>query len=233
MTERSPDVPRLTPDTSGRLPDAVSRPVYDRGRLRPGVAHLGAGAFHRCHQAEYTDDALEAEFGPWGIVGINLRPPDLQSTLGTQGGLYCRELRDGPAVDRRLIGSLVRIETVLGPDYDPHRLTLKSALAACADPAVGVVTLTVTEKGYCHVPATGELDASHPDVLHDLARPEAPVSAPGFLLRVLAMRFARDLPPPAIISCDNVPDNGSTIALIGGAVLGLGLLRRKFAAARC
>lgn len=127
-TSRLAEMPRLSPAVSDRLPDAVRRPRYDRGRLRPGILHIGVGAFHRCHQAEYTDDALEARFGPWGIVGINLRPPDLQATLGAQHGLYCRELRDGPRKDRRLIGALLRTETVLGPDYDPHRLTLRSAL---------------------------------------------------------------------------------------------------------
>jgi len=212
------DLPRLGPEAATRLPDAVRRPGYDRARLGPGIAHIGAGAFHRCHQAEYTDDALEAEFGPWGIVGINLRPPDLQATLGAQSGLYCRVLRDGPARDRRLIGSLVGTRTVLGADYDPHRLTLASALGACADPAIRAITLTVTEKGYCHVPATGGLDAAHPDVVHDLAHPETPVSAPGFVLRLLALRFARGLPPPAIIPCDNVPDNGGTLRR---SVLGL------------
>jgi fructuronate reductase len=211
-------IPRLGPETAARLPDAVRRPGYDRTRLQPGIVHIGAGAFHRCHQAEYTDDALEASFGPWGIVGVNLRPPDLQASLGDQNGLYCRELREGPVRDRRLVGSLVRTQTVLGSDYDPYRLTLAKALAAAADPAIRVISLTVTEKGYCHTPATGELDLSHPDVVHDIAHPDTPVSAPGFVLAVLALRFARNLPQPAIISCDNVPDNGSTL---GRSVLGL------------
>lgn len=213
-----PDLPRLDTGSVGRLPGSVRRPAYDRAELRTGIVHIGAGAFHRCHQAEYTDDALEAEFGPWGITGINLRAPDLQATLGAQGGLYCRELRDAATSERRLIGALLRTMTVLGPDYDVHRLTLRRALAEAADPAIGVITLTVTEKGYCHIPATGELNLDHPDIVHDLAHPEVPASAPGFVLRVLAMRFAHALAAPAIISCDNVPDNGATLRR---SVLGL------------
>lgn len=202
---------RLGQDTAPQLPHGIRRPGYQRDQLRPGIMHIGAGAFHRCHQAEFTDDALEAEFGSWGIVGVNLRPPDLQATLGAQSGLYCRERRDGLSTERRLIGSMIRTETVLGADYDPHRLTLQSALAAGADPAIRVISLTITEKGYCHVPATGELDGSHPDVVHDLAHPETPVSAPGFVLNILARRLRDGITPPVIISCDNVPENGSTL----------------------
>ena len=218
MTIIAAGAPRLSPETARLLPENIRRPGYDRTRLTPGILHIGAGAFHRCHQAEFTDDGLEAEFGPWGIVDVNLRPPDLRTMLGAQDGLYCRELREGPAKERRLIGSVIRAHSVLAADYDPYRLTLQDALHAALDPAIGVISLTVTEKGYCHIPATGELNTDHPDVIHDMAHPESPVSAPGFVLRVLALRFVRGLNPPAIISCDNVPDNGSTLRR---SVLGL------------
>ncbi|WP_442582454.1 mannitol dehydrogenase family protein [Mesorhizobium sp. ASY16-5R] len=201
-----------------RLPVSVRRPGYDRGRLSPGILHLGVGAFHRCHQAEYTDDALEADFGPWGIIGVNLRAPDLEPTLGAQRGLYCRELRHHGDVGRRLIGALVETISVAEESRDPQRASLRRALDAAASPSIGVVTMTVTEKGYCHIPATGELDLDHPDIRHDIAYPETPVSVPGFVLRALAMRLAAGRPLPALISCDNVPDNGSTLRR---SVLGL------------
>ena len=209
---------RLDSSTIDHLPANIRRFGYDRGRLTPGILHLGVGAFHRCHQAEYTDDALQADFGPWGIVGVNLRAPDLEPTLGAQQGLYCRELRNHDDVNRRLIGALVETISVAVAESDPQRVSLRRALDAAANPSIGVVTMTVTEKGYCHIPATGELDLDHPDILHDIANPEAPVSVPGFVLRVLAMRFASGAPLPALISCDNVPDNGSTLRR---SVLGL------------
>jgi fructuronate reductase len=201
-----------------RLPASVRRPGYDRGRLSPGILHVGVGAFHRCHQAEYTDDALEADFGPWGIVGVNLRAPDLEPTLGAQRGLYCRELRHHSDVSRRLIGALVDTMSVAEAGRDPQRASLRRALDTAASPSIGVVTMTVTEKGYCHIPATGELDLDHPDISHDIAHPQTPVSVPGFVLRMLAMRLAAGAPLPALISCDNVPDNGSTLRR---SVLGL------------
>ncbi|MDQ6433798.1 mannitol dehydrogenase family protein [Mesorhizobium sp. LHD-90] len=202
---------RLGPSAVDRLPANVRCPGYDRSRLTPGILHLGVGAFHRCHQAEYTDDALEAAFGPWGIVGVNLRAPDLSPTLGTQQNLYCRELRRHGDVERRLIGALVETISVTGEDGDLQGGALAGALAVASNPSIGAITLTVTEKGYCHIPATGELDLGHPDISHDIAHPETPVSVPGFVLRALAMRLAAGRPLPALISCDNVPDNGSTL----------------------
>lgn len=74
----------LTPSmlAPSRLPRAVARPAYDRAALAAGMAHIGVGAFHRCHQAEYTDDLLARRFDRWGLVGINIRPPRLAGTLG-------------------------------------------------------------------------------------------------------------------------------------------------------
>src|SRR5712671_21748 len=97
---------RLAAATLAHLPPAIRRPRYDRAALAVGMAHLGVGAFHRCHQAEFTDDALEAEPGPWGVIGINLRPPLLGPMLGAQDGLYSRALRRDGEVDLRIIGCL-------------------------------------------------------------------------------------------------------------------------------
>src|SRR6478609_2754069 len=97
---------RLSQSNLSRLPASIRRPAYDRAALGIGMAHLGVGAFHRCHQAEFTDDALEADFGRWGIVGINLRPPRLAAMLGEQDGLYTRTLRRDGEAELRVIGCL-------------------------------------------------------------------------------------------------------------------------------
>ena len=73
------------------------------------MAHIGVGAFHRCHQAEYTDDLLERRFDRWGVVGINIRDPGLAATLGRQDGLYTRLLRAGRPLEARVIGSILRV----------------------------------------------------------------------------------------------------------------------------
>ncbi|MFO1209487.1 MAG: mannitol dehydrogenase family protein [Amaricoccus sp.] len=200
----------LGPALLDRLPPDVARPDYDRAALRPGMAHVGVGAFHRCHQAEFTDDLLAAEFGRWGVVGINVRPPRLGGTLGAQGGLYTRLRRSGQTAEARVVGSIVR---VVDSQDDPG-----PALAVLASPDIDVVTMTVTEKSYCHRPADGLLDWERPEIVADLARPERPASLPGLLVRALELRMQAGAGPVTLMSCDNVPANG---AILGDVVRAL------------
>ena len=206
---------RLAATTLSDLKSGVRLPTYDWRRIGIGMAHIGIGAFHRCHQAEFTDDMLETQGGDWGVVGINLRPPLLGPSLGAQDGLYTRRLRDDSGVDdRRVIGSLR--ELVDAQDG------AASAVAALADPRIKAVTLTITEKGYCHIPATGALDAAHPDIVHDLDHPEAPRSAPGVIVAALDRRRSTGAPGLTLLSCDNIPANG---AILHGVVCDLARAR--------
>lgn len=193
---------RLNAESAALLPDHVRRPRYDIASLKIGMAHIGVGAFHRCHQAEYTDDMLEASFGPWGVLGVNLRPPRLDRCLWPQDHLYTRTLQVAESAETRLIGCLRRV-------LDVETATeAELAVSALAAPQIGVVTMTLTERGYCHVPATGGLDPANADVLHDLAAPSEPRSALGLLAAVLDRRWRNGAPPLTIISCDNLPANG-------------------------
>ncbi|ESZ37285.1 MULTISPECIES: mannitol dehydrogenase family protein [unclassified Mesorhizobium] len=190
----------LGPALLDRLPASVQTPSYDRMLLAPGMAHLGVGAFHRCHQAEYTDDLISLRFDRWGIVGINIRPPSLADTLGRQGGLYTRLIRENSHIEARVIGSIVRV-------VDSQE-SAAPALGVLISPDIELVTMTVTEKGYCHIPSSGELDLGHPDIVHDLANPETPRSVPGLLVRALEQRRATHGRPLTLLSCDNIPANG-------------------------
>jgi len=193
-------LPRLSPATVENLGADIARPRYPRAALTVGHAHLGVGAFHRCHQALYSEDLLETAFGPWGLVGINLRPPDLGETLGPQGGLYCHITRQGAQATPRVVGAMV--EVVQATDDSAP------AVARLAAPDIKVVTLTVTEKGYCHVPATGALDPENADLRHDLSVPDRPRSVPGVLVAALERRRRSGAGPLTLMSCDNVPANG-------------------------
>ncbi|MFN3673207.1 MAG: mannitol dehydrogenase family protein [Bosea sp. (in: a-proteobacteria)] len=198
---------RLSNQALGSLPESVRRPAYDRTTLVPGIVHLGLGAFARAHLCEYTDDALERSFGPWGVVGASLQRPDQRDRLAPQDGLYAflKRAPEGPQL--RLIGC-VR-EVLVGPE-NPAAL-----VARLAAPTTRIVSLTVTEKGYCHDPATGRLKADHPDILHDLANPDAPRSAVGLIVAGLKARRAAGLGPFTALSCDNLPANGQ---VLGGLV---------------
>ena len=195
---------RLSPATLGKIRPGVALPGYDRTQLRPGIVHLGLGAFARAHLAEYTDDLLARQPGDWGIIGVSLKRPDQRDRLAPQGGLYTAVQRDGAQVSARIIGCL---RAVLVAPEDPG-----AVVAAMADPACHIVSLTVTEKGYCHDPATGRLDPGHPDILHDLAHPDAPRSAIGLITAALARRRQAGRPPFTVLCCDNLPHNGALLA---------------------
>ncbi len=205
---------RLSAATLPRLPDAVARPRYDRGVVTPGIVHLGLGAFHRAHQAVMTDAVLEAGARDWGIVAASLRSPTTRDALAPQDGLYAVATREDDRQDLRVIGSLCGLH--VAPE-DPAAL-----LRAMTDPRIRIVSLTVTEKGYCHDPASGTLDEAHPDIRHDLAAPGAPRSAPGFLVEALRLRRAAGIAPFTVLCCDNLPANGATV---GRVTARLGALR--------
>ncbi len=166
-----------------------------------GIVHLGLGAFFRAHVAQYVSEAMAARGGEWRVIGISLRRPDIRDALAPQGFRY-------HAVERGPDGDTPRgidvISDVLVAPEDPE-----AVIRALADPAIRLVTLTITEKGYCRDPATGALDRANPDILHDIAVPSRPRSAPGFLVAALARRRALGLRPFTVLSCDNLPDNGA------------------------
>jgi fructuronate reductase len=195
-------VNRLRPETLARFPTQVVRPRYDRETLQPGLGHIGVGAFHRCHQCDFTEDAIEAGARSWGVIGVNIKPPNLLEALAPQDGLYTRTLRKGTQEQTRLIGCIKRVIYAPTPDG------LENAIAALAAPEIAAITMTITEKGYGHVPATGELDTSNPEVTHDLSEPDRPRTAIGFLVRVLARRRKIGGGPVTLVSCDNLPANG-------------------------
>ncbi len=193
---------RLADATLAHLPPGVRRPGYDRSAVQAGIVHLGIGAFHRAHQAVLADSALRNGDHRWGITGASLRSAATRDALAPQDGLYALNLR-GAADEYAVIGSVGRI--LVAPER-PAAL-----IAALTHPAVRIVSLTVTEKAYCLDPATGALDRVHPDILHDLAHPGAPRSAPGFLVAALAQRRHAGLPPPTLLCCDNLAHNGATL----------------------
>ena len=204
---------RLSSKTLAGLRAGTRRFAYDRRGLETGIVHLGLGAFARGHLAEFTEDVLERQFGPWGIVGVSLRSPDQRQRLAPQNGLYtalCREPADTTA---RVIGCVT--DCLVLPD------AVEATLALMAQPATKIVSLTITEKGYCHNPATGMLNAAHPDIRHDIEHPDRPRSAVGLIGAALARRHAAGIAPFTVLCCDNLPDNGALVQRLVLEVAGL------------
>ncbi len=198
MTEQS-TIRKLSNATAARLLP------YDRARVTAGIVHLGIGAFCRAHVLEYLDNVL-AHDSSWGVIGASLKRPDTRIALAPQDFLYTLVVRTAGKTAPRVIGSLL---DVLDATTQRDRL-----IETMTDPKIRIVSLTITEKGYCHDPATGELDARHPDICHDLAHPESPITAPGLVVRALELRRNAGVPPFTVLCCDNLPSNGETAARV-------------------
>jgi fructuronate reductase len=167
-----------------------------------GIVHLGPGAFHRAHQAAYTDAALAAAGGDWRIRGVSLRGAGVADALRPQDGLYTLLLR-GTSTQARVIGSLAE---VVAEARAPG-----SGLAALTAPETRIVSLTVTEKAYGVDRARRRVDLEHPAVVRDLAAPRRPTGVLGLLVEACRLRRDAGRTPFTALCCDNLPDNGGLL----------------------
>ncbi|MCK5885644.1 MAG: mannitol dehydrogenase family protein, partial [Alcanivorax sp.] len=194
---------RLNAQTLGELSTEVKQPAYDRGKLRPGIVHLGLGAFHRAHQALYTELAMAHAGGNWGIIGVSLRSENVSRQLLPQDGLYSVMSEDAAGSNLRVVGA---ITDVLVAPREPRRVT-----AAIADPQIQIVTLTITEKGYCLAADGKSLNVEDRAIAADLADPEHPCTAVGLLALGLRERLHGGGAPLTILSCDNLSENSTLL----------------------
>ena len=208
---------KLNHDNLDKLPADIQRPLYSQADTRQGIVHIGVGGFHRAHQAFYTDALMNTGEGlDWAICGAGLRSDDrtMRDALAGQDSLYTLvELGDGAHHEVRIIAAIS--DMLLGED-DPQALIDK-----LADPAIRIVSLTITEGGYCMDDSTGMFMAHLPAIEHDLAHPKAPRTVFGFLCAALAQRRDDGTPAFTVMSCDNLPHNGAVArkALLAFAAL--------------
>lgn len=179
----------------------ISLPSYNREEVSNGILHLGIGNFHRAHQAVYTDDILSLD-PRWGIAGASLFSTTTRNRLKPQDWYYTICERSADTSVHRVIGAVKDILCL-----SDQRGELASAIAA---PETKIISLTVTEKGYCHT-IEGSLDSNHPDIQHDLAHPEASRSMPGVLIAGLKARMSAGSGPVSLVSCDNLSGNGKVL----------------------
>ena len=171
-----------------------------------GIVHLGPGAFFRAFIAPYTDEAIGTGSvcgEDWGIIAVSLKSPTAREALVPQDCLYTA-LERGPDGDTSR--QVEAITDVLVAPEDPL-----AVLDTMARPEIRVVSLTITEKGYCHNPRNGSLWTDHPDVAHDIATSDAPRTALGFLVLALSRRREAGIPPFTVLCCDNLPANGAML----------------------
>jgi len=202
LKERS--IQSLGQGTIGDLPADIKVPVYDRAALRPGIVHIGLGNFHRAHQAWYTHRLMQdGRAQDWAIIGAGVRPGDakMRDRLLAQDCLTTLIELSPDGVSAEVTGSMI--------DFIPVEDDNASLIAQMSDPAIRIVSLTVTEGGYYRNAATGHFDPEHPDMVADAATPSTPKTAFGAIIAALSHRRATGQPAFTVLSCDNLQGNGN------------------------
>ena len=207
---------RLCQANLARLPKNILRPEYERSGLKPGIVHIGVGNFHRAHQSWYLHRLLQQGAArDWAIIGAGVRAYDaeMRSKLLAQDCLTTLiELNEGQQ-SVEVVGSMI--------DYLPPEDGNAALIAQLADPAIRIVSLTVTEGGYFVHPVTKGLNTDHPDIKHDAANPDHPRTAFGAIVAGLRRRRDAYIGPLTGLSCDNLIGNGR---ILRQAVIGLARL---------
>lgn len=176
----------------------IAVPTYERSALRRGVVHIGAGNFHRAHQAVYFDDLARSGISNrWGVTGVSLHSPGAKDLLSAQDGLYTVVQRGNDGQTARVVGSIGSVH------FAPNDGA--AVRAALADPQTRIVSLTITDNGYFLDPVTDQFDANHPDVRADLVASDGYATAWGYLAEALDRRRRAGFAPFTVLCCDNIP----------------------------
>ncbi|MBW8783347.1 MAG: mannitol dehydrogenase family protein [Novosphingobium sp.] len=175
------------------IPPGIPRFAYDRAAQAIGIVHFGIGAFHRAHQAWYTDRAMDAGDRDWMIAGVSLRSAEVAGQMNPQDGLYSVTERSAAGDAMRIVGA-VR-EVLVAPR---SRASIAISLIT---PTTHIVSLTITEKGYCRAP-DGSLDFDR----------VGEGSIYPILTDAMQQRRAAGISGLTLLSCDNLADNGHQLA---------------------
>ncbi len=191
------------------LPEDILHPIYDRSAITPGIVHIGMGNFHRAHQAWYLHRLMGLGLAlDWGIIGAGVMPEDRaqRDRLAAQDYLTTLIELDPSGTRAEVIGSIV--------DFVPVAVGNGPLIQQLADPAIRIVSLTVTEGGYFLDPATKRFDPTHADIEYDAAHIDTPRTAFGAIVAALKIRRARGVGAFTCQSCDNLPGNGTILRAV-------------------
>jgi len=185
--------------------EGVAFSGYSAENHGAGIVHIGVGAFHRAHQAVYTDDVLALHGGDWRIIGINLQSTTSADTLNAQDGRYTLLTRstDDSSTKLRIIYRIEKVEAAVRE--------IAASLDALAAKTTKIVTITVTEKAYAIDRVTQEVDTTNDVIAHDLQHPDSPKGVIGIIVKGLSLRKSKGLKPYTVLCCDNLPQNGTLL----------------------
>ena len=197
---------KLSNATLGDLPKEIMRPTYDRTALSAGIVHIGLGNFHRAHQAWYLHRLMQSGVAlDWAIIGAGVRAGDeaQRQRLAAQDYLTTLIELDPKGRSAEITGSMIGFVSVQENNA--------ALIRQLTDPAIRIVSLTVTEGGYYIDPVSNGFDATHPDIQHDAANPDSPKTAFGAIIAALETRRAAGVGPFTGQSCDNLQGNGAIL----------------------
>jgi len=167
------------------------------------ILHFGPGAFFRAFCLPVFQRLNDTHAAALSVSAVSLKTPSIRDRLAAAGWRYHCVEQSEKGIRAQEITCLHEI--IFAPD-EPERV-----LALFLNSDLSLVTLTITEKGYCAHPHTGMLAPQHPDIIHDISCPDRPVSAIGFLVAGLRLRWQNGLPGLTILSCDNLSENGKLL----------------------
>ena len=202
----------LSADAFPEISETAAVPRYRQASLRAGIVHFGVGNFHRAHQAVYLDELFNLGLDhDWGLIGAGVRPTDedMRKKLMAQDWLTTVVEQEAGKASAHITASMIDFLKIGD---------VESTVKTLADPAIRIVSLTVTEGGYYIDPASQRFDPKHPDIAADAANPSAPKTVFGLILAGLARRRDHGIAPFTVMSCDNIPGNGHVTQ---NAVIGL------------
>lgn len=199
----------------GSLPATVAVPAYGRSDLKAGIFHFGVGNFHRAHQAVYLDDLFgRGQDHDWAILGGGV-------FAGERAGRERLAAQDwlSTVVEQDAAGRTARVTGAMTGYVEPGDRA--ATIAALSDPAIRIVSLTITEGGYFIDAASGHFNPNHPEIVSDSRDPENARTVFGLMLAALSRRRAAGTAPFTVMCCDNIPHNGHVTAeaLVGLARL--------------
>lgn len=205
---------KLSLATLSKAAETAAVPAYDRASLKAGIVHFGVGNFHRAHQAIYLDDLFNTgQDHDWAIIGAGVLPSDatMREKLAAQDFLTTVVEQDNNRTAARVTAPMIDILPVGDPS---------AVIAKLADPAIRIVSMTITEGGY-FIDASGKFNPAHPDIAADGRNPAAPKTVFGLIVAGLKARREKGIVPFTVMSCDNIPHNGAVTAnaVIGTAQL--------------
>ncbi|MFC5756070.1 mannitol dehydrogenase family protein [Rhizobium sp. GCM10022189] len=205
---------KLSLATLAEAAKTAAIPAYDRASLKAGIVHFGVGNFHRAHQAIYLDDLFNAGSDhDWAIIGAGVLPSDaaMRDKLAAQDFLTTVVEQDNNRTAARVTAPMIDILPVGNADV---------IIAKLADPAIRIVSMTITEGGY-FIDASGKFNPAHPAIAADGQNPAAPKTVFGLIVAGLKARKEKGIAPFTVMSCDNIPHNGvvTANAVVGTAKL--------------